>query len=645
MIRYFLLLTVVIWAGCDRVGDVVGPVEKGERTLPSSHYWSEVHKRTPKEYNLVTEAKALRQARRQARRDARLSPGYDIEIDGEFTDWVGVETVSDPANDATGKFDVIDVASVLDNQILYVTFELEGGDSLTLQNGEKSDGTIQLIVADGSKQLTVDFRGRKFFSNEQALTWADVCFRCLPTYASNRYEVKLLLQDFDQDNIKIDFAGSDSLEEPASVSLVIHRKWWPPEFDIAKDPNVFRIANLNTLQNGLADKERGPKQHRLLAKVSADVYTFQEEWNEEKFDAAVPKLSDAVGAKLNTAWFGGCAIATRFQLIQLNMKLDRAVAGYVELSDGSRVVVISVYLRSSGYFGSLEDDLRIQQAQQIVGELKKLRDGEFGDDIKNTPVIVVGDYNLVGSKTPFQTLVDAGMTDLLCKNPSNGEANTWRGNSNSSFWPGRLDLLCHDEKLTPVNGWVLDSRTLGRSELDGIQAEDSEASDHLILIGDFTLGEGETPEIAGVSDAATVRSEVTDMKNAIYQFDAEAALKYMHPKIVATMGDDETAKAVMEATCAKLKAAGMKLETLSVGDPVFLETEEIAFAIVPTEIVLEVKGARFEVLNYHLGIRENGKAEWKYIDGSHLNQQLVQEFFPDFPSDYELPESQMKRLN
>lgn len=411
-----------------------------------------------------------------------------IDIDGSFDDWEGAKTSVDPAGDATGKFDVIDVAAAIDGDQLYVTFELEGGEEVTLQNGVENDGALQLLVHSGDKKLTVDFRDRSFFTNEQALNWGSVDFRCLPTYASNRYELRLSVKDMDVDDLKIDFAGSDSLDEPVEVLSVVEGERTVEPFDTEKPDGVFRIANLNTLHNGLSNNERGPAQHRLLAHVNADIFAFQEEWEEPQFNQAVPKISAAIGQDINTLWFGGCALASTLPLESVPMTLDRAVAGLVTLPGGQHVVVISVHLKSRGYLGSSEDDLRIQQAEQIVGEVKKMRDGEFGDVAKDASVIVVGDYNLVGSKIPLQRLVDAGLQELLCKNPANGEAATWRDPRVGSFWPGRLDLLCHDGKMEALRGVVFNTGTVPEDQLGDVKKDDSLASDHLMLIGDFKIG-------------------------------------------------------------------------------------------------------------------------------------------------------------
>ena len=67
---------------------------------------------------------------------------------------------------------------------------------------------------------------------------------------------------------------------------------------------------------------------------------------------------------------------------------------------------------------------------------------------------------------------------------------TWRGFGESSFWPGRLDLLTYDAAgLKPLGGVVFDSGKISTAELErlSLQVEDSEASDHLLLVADFEV--------------------------------------------------------------------------------------------------------------------------------------------------------------
>ena len=138
--------------------------------------------------------------------------------------------------------------------------------------------------------------------------------------------------------------------------------------------------------------------------------------------------------------------------------------------------------------GSKEDGLRVQQAEQLVGEIKRMKEGAFGEEAKNAPVLLIGDYNLVGSRKPLDIINAAGLHDVICTG-GDGTAHTWRGlKPDESFWPGRLDLVS-TTGFKAVNGRVFDTGRLTETERKQLSVEkaDSLASDHLMLVVDCEL--------------------------------------------------------------------------------------------------------------------------------------------------------------
>jgi hypothetical protein len=290
--------------------------------------------------------------------------------------------------------------------------------------------------------------------------------------------------------IKLNFSGSDKLDEPVSVVLdkgEVRRS----DLSLARtDKNGIRIANLNTLRQGLSDATRSESIKRLLAATSADIFCFEEEWEEEKFREAAPLMVPTDESKsLNLHWFGGCGIASSLRLEPLPMKLDRGAAALVELPNNNHVIVIAVHLKCCGYAGSREDETRVRQARQLVGQIQRLRDGDFGEKPKGAGIVIVGDYNLVGSRKPLDILKTAGLTDVLMRAPAHGATYTWRGiTKEESFWPGRLDLVMYGPAvLKPLNGFVLDTSRLSKESLARLRlrAHDSLVSDHLLMVADF----------------------------------------------------------------------------------------------------------------------------------------------------------------
>lgn len=445
--------------------------------------------------------------------DAQDSPKTVPAVDGVFDEWKDEYIVArDAVGDATGAFDIKTVWARSDEKMLYLAFELDK--PLNLQNGIPADGTLKLHLAARRVEIpvplfqrcTIDFRRRtielefweerlpkarpdeaqpiRWFDNKQVLSWADSEFSCLPTYASSKFELKIKRRF----GGRVSFSGSDLIDEFKITNNIsgIRR----PKTN-AYDPvtgSDFRIASLNTLRNGLGDPERGPAMKRLLAAAKASIYCFQEEFEEALYRAALPA---AFEEQVNTVWAGGCSIATRFDLTPLPMKLEGGVAGLVKLPNGKFVAVISAHFECCGFVDSAQDRLRVQQAEQLVGEIKRMRDGAFGVDAKVAPLVLIGDYNLVGSRKPLDQLRAAGLKDVLLRFPNDGSAYTWRGlTAEESFWPGRLDLLTHSDDLTPLKALVLDTERLKPwqlRELGWPKKNDSRASDHLMLIGDFRI--------------------------------------------------------------------------------------------------------------------------------------------------------------
>jgi len=315
----------------------------------------------------------------------------------------------------------------------------------------------------------------------------------LPTYASDQYELRLNLETLGLragDEIKLNFTGSDKLEQAVPIIL---RKGQKRRSEVTLTRNSdcdVRIANLNTLREGLSDVSRSESFRRLLAAAQADIFCFQEEWEEETFREAAPLMLPAEQPQqVNLHWFGGCGIATALPLEPIAMKLDRGAAVAIELPGSKHLVVISVHLKCCGYKGSREDRTRVRQAQQLVGQIRALRNGEFGEKLRQAGIVIIGDYNLVGSRKPLDIIKTAGMTDWILPGMVDGAAFTWRGiRKEESFWPGRLDAVTYDQQtLKPLNGCIVDTSKLSEELLSDLRlrAHDSLASDHLLLVADF----------------------------------------------------------------------------------------------------------------------------------------------------------------
>lgn len=156
-----------------------------------------------------------------------------------------------------------------------------------------------------------------------------------------------------------------------------------------------------------------------------------------------------------------------------------------------------------------------------------------------------------------------------------------------------------------------------------------------------TVNEGRPcePEVA-TRGQADVRSIV----EAVYGGDIDEVLRFTHP-VVMKMAGREALRRSMEQTLVGMKSAKMSIESLAFPSaPVCLTVGRRRFMIVPTLTVLTVAGERMESLNYQFGVLEPNEREWKYLEGSRVNNKTVDILFPDFPRGYRFPPVYRKRI-
>ena len=441
-------------------------------------------------------------------------------LDGAFDDWSDVETAfsaDDPRGDATGGFDVLNLAGHVEGATLYL--KLSMAKPLNLQSGPREEGTLalRLELPDG-QALVVNFRARTAVMAakegnggevpvDQPIPWASLNFEALPTYASEQQELRLDLASLGinaGDEVTLRVLGSDEVE-PQTITFTAGTE--PAKVTLPTRPaDGFRVANANVLWNGLADEERGPRLGRMLAAADADAFTLQEtiaqadqpDRNrgeepdpEGAAEATAASLSERLGGEWNVVADGlGCVVASRHPLQAVEVRDARAAAAIVDVDgngfDETDPLVASIHLKCCGYAGSDEDLRRMGEVVNLARSLRRAADGR--------PVVVAGDFNLVGSSLPRDLLMSPltlGLEEVVPLQLGDGSATTWRGlRPNESFWPGRLDLVLHSPTLDPLQSFAVDTADLDLAALEGmgLRSDDSLGSDHLLLVTDFAIG-------------------------------------------------------------------------------------------------------------------------------------------------------------
>ncbi|MDP7009734.1 MAG: hypothetical protein QGI78_09210 [Phycisphaerales bacterium] len=169
--------------------------------------------------------------------------------------------------------------------------------------------------------------------------------------------------------------------------------------------------------------------------------------------------------------------------------------------------ILGVHFKCCDYPG--DNEKRQKSADAIVtwmGDAKY--QGRYIDLPWGTPMLVVGDMNLVGGPQPETTLLTgdvieeevycqdsksdwdhSDMFDVAPVDPNTGDDYTWQGND--WYDPSRLDrFMVTDSVMQLANSFVLNTGTMSNDALNALQLNESDTSpavtsDHLPVVVDF----------------------------------------------------------------------------------------------------------------------------------------------------------------
>lgn len=421
-------------------------------------------------------------------------------IDGAFDDWpANAVTTSDAAGDATGQLDVTEVSGVVMGNTVFVSVTIT--EPFNLQSGSSSNPDLKLVLDGGAgAAVEVRFRGRRVVRRDtnQTLTWDAVRYSSAPTVAADRFEIRVDLSAVGgvaDGSVSVWFEGSDTLGAPLTIQEAAPAGPPTPARADARLKRGFRVVSLNTLRTGLFKPAQAARLARLLVSAQADIYLLQEEYDssesqiEELFNSIMPLEK---GQAWNAHKRGDTVVVSRWLMSGLP-NYDTSYSAAAVLSPQGPIVVVSQHPKCCGYIGSSEDDRRIQQAGLTAQVIDEVRAGQHDGVVvlRDAPVIIGGDWNLVGSRGPLDRLTAPelpGVSELRLVHQGKADVSTWRELDGLGFPPGRLDVVVFDsQRLKPIDARVFDSAFLTQAQLDrlGLQATDSLGSDHLMLIADF----------------------------------------------------------------------------------------------------------------------------------------------------------------
>ncbi len=462
-----------------------------------------------------------------------------IFLDGEFSDWAALTSIhSDPPGDSNSGVDFGKLWAANDAEMFYLRIEL--GAELNMQ----SDNTVVLYIdsdANAATGMSIEGigaelewqfgnRGGSYFHNgsEISINHFPLGLVTAPTVSSGEFEISLARDArpdgqnllFPGNEIKIvfkDLTSGDILpNNGGGVTYAFSNDPLPPlAFPaIAKQhPASIRFLSYNVEVNGLFDPVRQPGMSRIIQAIQPEIIGFQEiyQFNADDVKSEIETILPSGGSQ---QWFsakqGPDIIAvSRYPILQsFGIQGSNGSVGNGAFLIDLRPQTNSDLLFIVAHTPCCSNDFGRQQ--EIDAIMAFIRDAKApGGSLTlaaGTPIVIVGDMNLVGDAQQLNTLrtgeiINTGawgqpfspdwdgtnFADLLPRHLNSSQFFTWFSPS-SSFSPGRLDFLIFSDAVVDVlKSFVLFTRALPPDTLAvyNLQPLDDASSDHMPLVADL----------------------------------------------------------------------------------------------------------------------------------------------------------------
>ncbi len=459
-----------------------------------------------------------------------ISFAQQINLDEDFSDWTD-ETLlfSDLLNDNQASIDFGSFYVNDDERFIY--FLLEVGPEINLQE----NNSITLFIDTDNNPSTglskdnlgIDFeftfgdkRGKLYFPNGSSvfIYHDDIGLINSPTVSSNKFELMLskdavisnnLVFPSDTIHLFVQDPSSDRLPDENGINYVMKNSTIQfKEYSISKkDENQLRVLSYNVERDSPFDPSKKAYFERIIKAINPDVIGFQEIYDHSALDA-----QNFVASILpDETWYSSKTVPDI--IVVSKFPITKTAQ-----TDGNGIFLLDLRPKfdSDLFFISAHTPCctnNTGRQEEIDNFMSFLRDSKNGTSSipieENTPIVIVGDMNLVGFKRQQTTLItgdifyegiygadfnpDWDETPLEDAKPVTTNTTgtfTWF-NEGSSFFPGRLDYIVFSNSvMTEENSFALFTRALPADSLSAynLQKEDVvNAADHLPTVVDFSF--------------------------------------------------------------------------------------------------------------------------------------------------------------
>ncbi len=459
-----------------------------------------------------------------------------IILDDNFSDWTQVRGIySDPKDDGrNGGIDFTDIRISNDQDRIFIYFDtqqeinIQSDNSLILYMDLDNNANTGLRINGLGAELVYELgrRSGSFFlgSFNFNIRHQNIGLVSSPTVTSDKFELclsrRIVLGNtiFNASNqIRVQLVDNNTNGDRAPdfnggyLYNMDNTIVFENELEtLSKESNdLVRVLAYNVLRDNLHDPALFSEYNRILKAIQPDIIGFSEIYNHTSAQTRL-LVERILPSELGGQWYHSSVspdihLISRYPILR-TQRINGNGAFVLDMGEGKNLLVIVTHLPCC------ENDVgRQQEVDNIMSFLRSVRFGISSLNIPvRTPYIIMGDKNFVGNARQLKTLItgdifdntsfgidykpDWDNTDLEDAIPMTTGlpmSYTWPG-STSSFSAGRLDYIIYTgSELTLKKSFALQSSSLSSQVLDkyNINISDTDrASDHLPLIGDFSLG-------------------------------------------------------------------------------------------------------------------------------------------------------------